>query len=144
MTDESGTTPDSGGTENAATAALSAAKASLDANERIIAFGALVLIIGVYLLGDVVADEWGIGHVTLVSSVGALALMYMVKTKGQSYPLPYTFALKVMAYVVGVLGVAEVLWFIEGGRADGMEIVFALAYFVGVIAMVMGARRLTD
>lgn len=144
MTDESGTTPDPGESENTASAALSAAKNSLDANERIIAFGALVLLIGVYLLGDVVADEWGIGHLTLVSSVGALALMYMVKTKGQSYPLPYTFALKVMAYVVGVLGVVEVLWFIEGGRADGMEIVFSLAYFVGVIAMVMGARRLTD
>lgn len=144
MTDDSGTTPDAGEPENAATAALSAAKASLDANERIIAFGALVLIIGVYLLGDVVADEWGIGQLTLICSVGSLALMYMVKTKGASYPLPYTFALKVMAYVVGVIGVAEVLWFIEGGRAEGMEILFSLAYFVGVIAMVIGARKLTD
>ncbi|MDX1450745.1 MAG: hypothetical protein R3246_16975 [Acidimicrobiia bacterium] len=144
MTDDSGAVPESKGTEGGAGAAFSAAKESLNASERMIAFGALVLVIGVYLIGDVAMDEWGVSNLTLAASVGALALMYMVKTKGRSYPLPYNFALKVMAYVIGLLGVTEVLWFIEGGRAEGMEIVFALAYFVGVIAMVMGARQLTD
>lgn len=131
-------------TGNPATAAYSAAKASLDGNERLIAFGALVLLLGVYLIGDVALDEWSIGHLPWAAALGALALMYRVKTKGKSVPIPYTFSLKVLSYLVGALGVREVLWFIEGGRAEGIELIFALAYFVGVIAMVLGARSLTD
>jgi hypothetical protein len=142
MTEDSGTTPAQ--SENAASAAFNAAKASLNGAETMIAAGALILLIGVYLIADIVLDEWSIGQLTWSASLGALALIYVVKTKGRSVPIPYAFSLKVLSYLVGALGVTEVLWFIEGGRADGIEMVFALAYFVGVIAMVMGARRLTD
>ena len=103
-----------------------------------------MLLIGVYLIADVALDEWAIGHVTWSACVGALALMYWTKVKGQPVPIPYVFSLKVLSYLVGALGVTEVLWFIEGGRAEGIELLFALAYFVGVIAMVVGARKLTD
>ena len=142
LTDESGAVPES--SENAASMALSAVKESLDGNEKIIALGALVLLIGVYLIGDVVLDEWGTSELTWSASLGALALMYVVKTKGRSVPIPYTFSLKVLSYLVGAIGISEVLWFIEGGRADGLEMLFALAYFVGVVSMVMGARKLTN
>jgi peptidoglycan/LPS O-acetylase OafA/YrhL len=145
MTDESQPQPDEAPPSEPATpTAFSAAKASLDGAERMIALGALLLLVGVYLVGDVILDEWGLDMVTWSASLGSLALMYQVKTKGRSVPIPYTFSLKTLSYLVGALGVAEVLWFIEGGRADGIEILFALAYFVGVIAMVMGARKLTD
>jgi hypothetical protein len=143
MTDESQQPPESAA-DNAATASFAAARASLDSGERMIAVGALLLLVGVYLIGDVVLDEWGVGQLTWSASVGALALMYLVKTKGRTYPIPYTFSLKVLSYLVGALGVQEVLWFIEGGRADGAEILFSLLYFAGVVAMVMGARTLKD
>lgn len=142
MTDESGTTPES--SENAASKAFSKAKESLDGNEKMIAFGALILLIVVYLIGDVIMDEWGIGQLTWSASLGALALMYMVKTKGQSVPVPYAFSLKVLSYLVGAIGVRELIWLIEGGRVDDLEVLFELAYFAGVISMVMGARKLTD
>ena len=135
---------ENGASENPASAVYSAAKASLDGNEKMIALGALILLLGVYVIGDLALDEWIVGHLTLAASVGALALMYTVKMKSRSVPIPYNFSLKVLSYLVGVIGVLEVLWFVEGGRADGAEIVFTLLYFVGVIAMVMGARSLTD
>lgn len=135
---------ESGGSENVASAAYSAAKASLDNNEKMIALGALILLIVVYLIGDVALDEWGLDIVTWSASVGALALMYTVKMKSRSVPIPYNFSLKVMSYLVGALVVRDVLWFIEGGRADGAEILFVLAYYVGAIAMVIGARALSD
>jgi hypothetical protein len=143
MTDESQPPPENT-QDNAATAAFNAAKASLDSGERMIAVGALILLIGVYLIGDIAMDEWGIGQLTWSASLGALALMYLVKTKGRTLPIPYTFSLKVLSYLIGALGVSEVLWFIEGGRADGAEVLFSLLYFAGVIAMVMGARALKD
>lgn len=130
--------------ENAAAAAYASAKEKLSSAERTIAFGALLLLIGVYLIADVALDEWAIGQVTWSACVGALALMYWSKVKGQAVPIPYAFSLKVLSYLVGALGVTEVLWFVDGGRADGIEFLFALAYFVGVIAMVVGARKLTD
>lgn len=135
---------ESGASENAASAAYSAAKASLDSNEKMIALGAFILLLGVYVIGDLALDEWSLGGLTLAASVGALALMYTVKMKSRSVPIPYAFSQKVLSYLVGVIGVWQVLWFVDGGRADGAEIVFTLFYFVGVIAMVMGARALTD
>lgn len=144
MTDESEPTQESPTSENAASAAFSAAKARLDGNEKMIALGALILLLVVYLIGDVALDEWGLDIVTWSASVGALALMYTVKAKSRSVPIPYAFSLKTLSYLVGALGVRDVLWFIEGGRADGAEIIFALAYYVGVIAMVIGARSLSD
>ena len=132
------------GTENTAAAAYANAKEKLSPAERMIASGGLLLLIGVYLIADVALDEWAIGQVTWSACVGALALMYWTKVKGQAVPIPYAFSLKVLSYLVGALGVTEVLWFIEGGRADGIELLFALAYFVGVGAMVLGARKLTD
>lgn len=135
---------ENGTSENAASAAFSAAKESLDGNEKMIALGSLILLVVVYLIGDVALDEWGLDIVTWSAAVGVLALMYTVKTKSRSVPIPYSFSLKVLSYLVGAIAASEVLWFIEGGRADGAEILFALAYFVGVIAMVMGARSLTD
>lgn len=144
MTDHSEDQAESNGSENAAAAAYSSATEKLNSNEKMIAFGALLLLVGVYLIADVALDEWAIGQVTWSACVGALALMYWSKVKGQSVPIPYVFSLKVLSYLVGAMGVAEVLWFIEGGRADGIEILFSLAYFAGVIAMVMGARNLTD
>lgn len=142
--DQAETNVPENGTENAAAAAYADAKEKLSSPERTIAFGALLLLIGVYLIADVALDEWAIGQVTWSACVGALALMYWVKVKGQAVPIPYAFSLKVLSYLVGALGVTEVLWFIEGGRAEGIELLFALAYFVGVIAMVVGARKITD
>lgn len=142
--DQAETNAPESGTENAAVAAYASAKEKLSSAERTIAFGALLLLIGVYLIADVALDEWGIGQVTWSACVGALALMYVTKVKGQTVPIPYDFSLKVLSYLVGALGVAEVLWFIDGGRADGIEMLSVLVYFVGVVAMVLGARKLTD
>lgn len=143
MTDDTGMAPPPDGPPNASPSAMETARQNLSSAEQMIALGALALLVGPYLLGSVIFDDYGLSPLELLLTVGVLASLYGVRMRGVTMAVPYAFAVQTLCYALGVLATAEIISFIEGNRVEGIGILTALIYFAGVILMVMGARKVT-
>lgn len=111
------------------------------APERLIMFGA-VLVLGVYVLFELIMGEYFQSWITLVAAAFILILPRVDRSASdQVAPLPVL--LKVLAYVVALGGLLQALNEIRFGDLDEViEVVGALIAYAGYLLSFLGARSI--
>lgn len=107
--------------------------------ERLLMFGAL-LVLGVYVLFELIMGEYFQSWITLVAAAFILLLPRTNRSASEKLaPLPVL--LKGLGYVVAIAGLLEALNALRFGQLDdALEIVGALIAYVGYVLSFLGAR----
>jgi hypothetical protein len=110
----------------------------LNANERLAAIGAAVLIIA-WIIGVAVGYGFGASTIGLLGAIIVLAIYFLKYSPSQtiSWPAPIPTIVLVVAAIAGLLTVLNVVQFMA--FLDGIEWIAAIASVVGAIVMVYGA-----
>ena len=110
----------------------------LNANERLAAIGAAVLIIA-WIVGVAVGYGFGASTIGLLGAIIVLAIYFLKYSPSQtiSWPAPIPTIVLVVAAIAGLLTVLNVVQFMA--FLDGIEWIAAIASVVGAIVMVYGA-----
>jgi hypothetical protein len=113
----------------------------LNANERLAATGAVIVIIA-WLVGLVGSFGLGVGMLTLLAAIAVLAIYFLKYSPSQSINWPAPIPL----IVLGISGVAALLavigalqWLAIGSFFFGLGILAAIASAVGAVIMAWGA-----
>lgn len=122
---------------------LSQMMAKLGAAERLVIFGAAVIVAD-YLLFNVIIAEYSFSHASLLMGVWALgAAWFYHQRSGGNWAVPYPVVLKVLGYTAGTFGALEVLVDLRYGVLDrAADLLGALVYYAGAGLMFWGARSL--
>jgi hypothetical protein len=115
----------------------------LNANERLAAIGAAVVIIS-WIVGLVGGYGLGGNTLTLVGAIAVLVIYFLKYSPNQSINWPAPIPLIVLgvsaiAALAGVLGALQILSYLGGFGLFGLTILAAVAAAVGAVIMVWGA-----
>lgn len=122
---------------------MSQMMAKLGGAERLLLLGATI-VLGDYLLFDLIIGEYSFSHITLVTAIWALgaAWVYHQRSSG-SWPVPYPIVMKVVGYTAGIFGANELLVDLRFGILDRpADFLGGLVLYVGAGLMLWGARSL--
>ena len=123
---------------------LSATVAKLGAGEKLAVLGAAGVMV-VWLLFDLLIDEYGIGEPSFILAGLVVAAAYFHHNRGsEDWSVDYVTVVKVAGVFLGLLGAWTV---VEQLRAnlfdrDAASIIGALGYYVGTITSGIGAWQL--
>ena len=124
---------------------ISATVAKLGAGEKFAVLGAAG-VMGVWLVFDLLIDEYFIGQVPFVLALVAVTAAYLHHTKGSDdWAVPYRTVVMVCAGLIGVLGA----WFIieelrnEILDSDAATVLGAIVFYVASIVSGVGAWQLS-
>jgi hypothetical protein len=115
----------------------------LNANERLVAIGAVIVIIA-WLLGIASSFGFSTGTIPLLGAIAVLVIYYLKNSPTQSvaWPMPVQTIVLAIAAISAVLGILGVLPFLSllGAFADApLLILSALGTAVGAVIMAWGA-----
>jgi multisubunit Na+/H+ antiporter MnhG subunit len=110
----------------------------LNANERLAAIGAAVLVIA-WLVGVVVGYGLGVSTVGLIGAIIVLAIYFLKYSPSQSitWPAPIQTIVLVVAAISALLTLLDVVQLLR--FLDGIEWLVAIASIAGAALMVWGA-----
>lgn len=123
---------------------LSSTVAKLGAGEKLAVLGAAGVMV-VWLLFDLLIDEYGIGEPSFILAGLIVAAAYLHHNRGSAdWSVDYVTVVKVAGIFLGLLGAWTV---VEQLRAnlfdrDATSIIAALGYYVGTITSGIGAWQL--
>jgi hypothetical protein len=109
------------------------------AGANLMGLGALVLV-GGYLLFELILDEYSTGSLTMLFAAWILALVWMGTDSWGG--IPVNTALRFAGYSLTLLGVYFLLNDLRGGFVDGIDILGAIVYYGGIVIVFLGARSL--
>lgn len=110
--------------------------------EQLLALGA-ILLVGVDLIGDLIVEEFGVALMPWFLAVLALAAIGVKRMRSGDLPLPYTWVLVTLGYLVAFLTVYYFLFDLRGDFYDGADVFWALVTYAGGILMGVGAYMLS-
>jgi len=110
--------------------------AKFNANERLVAIGALVVVLG-WIVGLISPFGVGANTVALLAALAALVVLYVKysPTSNVTWPAPVPVILLGIGVVAGILALLGLTWLYFGG----LYIISALATLIGAGLMVWGA-----
>ena len=149
MTDESGGA-DAVPTEESSVGSkvgkeISETVAKLGAGEKFAVLGAAG-VLGVWLVFDLLIDEYFTGHLAFVLALVVVAAAYLHHTKGSGdWAVPYKTVVSVCAGLLGVLGAWFLIEEVRGDilGADAATVLGALIFYVASIVSGVGAWQLS-
>jgi len=121
--------------ENPAVEAIQEVRSKLSGSERMIALGALIILVGDWVLGTLILDEYGLSHTTVLIPMAILAAMYFYYTGSQAPWRPlYGTIVKAGAWAVAIIALYAFIddTLITSSRYSGLTMLFeALLYGAG-------------
>jgi hypothetical protein len=125
------------------TEGLGAVVSGLGEKERLVAVGAALIVV-VWLIFELILAEYFFSGVTLLLAVVTLFAVWAHKQDPEaSWPVPYSWALRVLGYSVGFMGLVELLFDLRNGILDNfVDILGGLTLYAGAFLMFYGARAL--
>ena len=112
--------------------------------QGMVALGGLILI-AVWLIFDVIIEEYGVPRVVLLLAASAAILPRLNRdTVERVHPLP--ILMKTIGYGIALLGVFVIVEEVVGGvlGSDAGTIIGALLAYTGYVVAFMGARSIED
>lgn len=125
---------------------ISATVAKLGAGEKLAVLGAAA-VLAVWLVFDLLIDEYSIGTMSFVLSLAVVYAAYRHHNRGsEGWPIPYQSVVWAAAAVLGVLGVWFLIEEIRGDilDADAATVIGGLAFYVAAIVSGVGAYQLSS
>ena len=121
---------------------IGATRGGMTIGEQLLALGA-ILLVGVDLIGDLIVEEFGVALMPWFLAVLALAAIGVKRMRSGDLPLPYTWVLVTLGYLVAFLTVYYFLFDLRGDFYDGADVFWALVTYAGGILMGVGAYMLS-
>jgi hypothetical protein len=124
---------------------LSSTVAKLGAGEKLAVLGAAG-VLGVWLVFDLLIDEYSTGHLPFALALVAVAAAYYHHNRGsEAWSVDYKTVIFVTCALTGVIGAWSVIEEVRNGifDADGASIVGAVLYYVASITSGFGAWQLS-
>ncbi len=124
---------------------ISETVAKLGAGEKFAVLGAAG-VMGVWLVFDLLIDEYFTGHLAFVLALVVVTAAYLHHTKGSGdWAVPYKTVVTVCAGLLGVLGVWFLIEEVRGDvlDADAATVLGALIFYVASIVSGVGAWQLS-
>lgn len=125
---------------------ISATVAKLGAGEKLAVLGAAA-VLAVWLVFDLLIDEYSIGTMSFVLSLAIVYAAYRHHNRGSGHwPIPYQSIVWAAASVLGVLGVWFLVEEIRGNilDSDAATVIGGLAFYVAAIVSGVGAFQLSS
>ncbi|HTC86512.1 MAG TPA: hypothetical protein VK656_07390 [Candidatus Acidoferrum sp.] len=111
----------------------------LNANERLVAIGAIVILVS-WVVG---LTGYGVGNsaIALLGSLAALAILYLKYAPNQNitWPAPVPLLLLGISVIVGIIELTVLLSLLSFFGALGGYLGFAAGYLIGAIGTIVGA-----
>lgn len=149
MTDDEGTNPDESAKEpSAADEFQESAKKTvgqLSSGERLIAIGALLILVVDWLLGTLILDEYGLSNISVLIPIGILVTMFFYYSGREAswHPL-YGTIIKVGAWAMVIIAVYALIdeTLITSSRYSGATLFFELVFYAAGILFGIGAWQM--
>ncbi len=118
----------------------------LSGPERLIAIGALLVLVVDWVIGTLLLDDYGLSHLSVVVPIGLLAAMYRYYSGSSDapwYPL-YGTIVKVGAWAMAIIAVYDFIddTLITSRRYSGSTLFFALVFYAAGVLFGMGAWQM--
>ncbi|MDH3248802.1 MAG: hypothetical protein OEQ47_07560 [Acidimicrobiia bacterium] len=123
---------------------LSSTMAKLGASEKLAVLGAAGVML-VWLLFDLLIDEYGIGEPSFILAGLVVAAAYFHHNRGSDdWSVDYVTVVKVAGIFLGLLGAWTLVEQVRGGilDSDATSIIAAIGYYVGTITSGVGAWQM--
>ncbi len=117
----------------------------LSGGERLIALGALVILLVCWVVGSLFFDDFGLAKGELFVLVGVLAAMYFYYSKGEApwHPL-YGTIVKVGAWAIALAALYDFIddTLIDSVRYSGATLFYEIVWYIGAAVMAVGAWQM--
>ena len=112
----------------------------LSTGEGLISLGAMILL-GVWLIFDVITDDYGLNVLTVVLAVAAVFLPRLRREAVEAYH-PIGMTMKALGWALALTGAVEIVGDLEGGifSADATTIIAGMLGWLGFAVVFQGAR----
>jgi hypothetical protein len=117
----------------------------LSSGERLIAIGALLILVVDWLVGTLILDEYGLSNITVLIPIGILAAMYFYYSGTESpWHHLYGTIVKVGAWAMVIITVYALIddTLITSNRYSGATLFFELVFYAAGIFFAVGAWQL--
>lgn len=115
----------------------------LTSGERLLAIGAVIVLVVNLIIGDIIAGEYSLSDVTWLLSLAVLFSVYFYyRGREAAWHRYYPWMIEVAGWAVGAIGVVRLFSGIFGSFPDGAGLVFALIFFASAILMGIGASMI--
>ncbi len=117
----------------------------LTGGERLIAIGALLILVINWLIGTLILDDWGVAYIGVLIPIGILAAMYFYYSGPEAswHPL-YGTIVKVGAWAIAIVAVYDLIddTLITSSRYTGTGLFYELVFYAAGILSGIGAWQL--
>lgn len=149
MTDDEGTTPsEPAKNPSAANEFQASAKGTvsqLSAGERLIAIGALLVLVIDWLLATLILDDYGLSNISVLIPIGLLVTMFFYYSRPEAswHPL-YGTIVKVGAWAMAIIALYALIddTLITSGRYSGATLFYELVFYAAGILFGLGAWQM--
>lgn len=116
----------------------------LSGGERLIAIGALLVIVVDLFLGVYIMAEYGLANSTILIPAGILAAMYFYYTGSPAnWHQFYVPLVKVGAWAMAIIGVDNLIWWLRSSYdPDGWTTLFEIVFSVAAALFAVGAWQM--
>ncbi len=131
--------------ENPTVEAIQEVRSKLSGSERMIALGALIILIGDWVLGTLILDEYGLSNTTVLISIALLAAMYFYYTGSQAPWRPlYGTIVKAGAWAIAIVAAYAFIddTLITSSRYSGLTMLFEVLLYVAGAFCAVGAWQM--
>ena len=125
--------------------AIQGVRAKLSGSERMIALGALIILVGDWVLGTLILDEYGLSNTTVLVPTAILAAMYFYYTGTQAAWRPlYGTIVKAGAWAIAIIAVYAFIddTLITSSRYSGLTMLFEVLLYVAGALCAVGAWQM--
>ena len=117
----------------------------LSSGERLIAIGALLILVICWLIGTLLLDDYGLSNISVLIPIGVLAAMYFYYSGSESpwYPL-YGTIVKVGAWAMAIIALYALIddTLITSNRFSGATLFYELVFYAAGVLFAIGAWQL--
>ena len=101
-----------------------------------------MIILAVWLIFEVITDDYGLSHLAIVLAATAVILPRVNRAKVEEFH-PLSSLMKVMGYALALIGVSEIVSDLETGfYSDAMSVLAALIAYAAFVLAFIGARSI--
>ncbi|MEN8041417.1 MAG: hypothetical protein ABFR95_07930 [Actinomycetota bacterium] len=119
--------------------------AQLSGGERLIAIGALLILVIDWLLATLILDDYGLSNISVLIPIGVLAAMYFFYSGSEApwHPL-YGTIIKVGAWAMAIIALYAFIddTLITSNRYEGATMFYELVFYAAGVLFAVGAWQL--
>ncbi|MCZ7532790.1 MAG: hypothetical protein M5U23_05210 [Acidimicrobiia bacterium] len=132
-------------TFNDLSASAMSVSGQLTAGERLIAIGALLILVVCWLLGTLILDDYSLANISVLLPIGILGAMYFYYSgpKKAWHPL-YGTIVRVSAWAIAIIAVYGFIddMIIASNRPDGAWLFYEITFWVAGALCAVGAWQI--